>query len=460
MAFFNKSKTNQSLNSKVDNSAENTSKPNDNQALLEFTTKSKDTLTENFNKDINLENDVDVNVDSNGLKSFTQKGSIANNDSVENVEMVKPEELVSQNLASSAPTENLSYVEYSLDEILQEAIKVNASDVHFTVGYRSVIRVDGTLKTFKSTILTPEVTEKFVRKLIERRTDIKLEDIHEVDLTYAIGERRFRVNIYRQMGVFSIACRVIPERIATPEDLNLPPILKEFTKFPNGIVLVTGPTGSGKSTTIASLLNNINLTQAKHITSIEDPVEYVFPKAVSLIDQREFGIDFASWPKALRSVLRQDPDIVFLGEMRDLESIEAALQIADTGHLVFATLHTNGAAQSIDRIIDVFPADRQSQIRIQLASVLRAVISQRLVALPSKGRMPVNEIMIANAAVKNAIRDKKVFLIDNIIQTSSDEGMISMEKSLTELVKKGLISVNTAKSLSLRPKEIDILLHQ
>lgn len=222
--------------------------------------------------------------------------------------------------------------------------------------------------------------------------------------------------------------------------------------------MVTGPTGSGKSTTIASLLNLINLTQKKHIVTLEDPIEFVFPKGQGLVDQREFSIDFKNWDDALKSVLRQDPDVVMIGEMRDLETIESAIQIAETGHLVFATLHTNSASQSIDRIIDIFPSEKQSQIKLQLSNVIRAIVSQRLVPITGGGRKAACEILIATPAVKNSIRENTASQIDNLIQTGSDVGMISMERALVRLVEEGLISEETAKSFSIKPAEIDTLL--
>lgn len=345
-----------------------------------------------------------------------------------------------------------------LDQVLVLAIKRNASDIHFTPGYRTMIRVDGDLEVASSTILTPSIVNQYVMDLLRGRPDMQMNAIKEMDLTYTMGERRFRVNIFRQMGNFSITLRIIPERILSIGELGLPEIINQFPTFPNGLVLVTGPTGSGKSTTIAAILNQINLTLPKHIVTLEDPIEFVFPKGVGLVDQRESGIDFVSWNNALRSVLRQDPDVVLVGEMRDLETVEAALQIAETGHLVFATLHTNGAAETINRVIDIFEANKQDQIRVQLSSVLRAVVSQKLIQVTTGGRKAVIEILMSTPSVKNAIRDKKTFQINNIIQTSSDIGMVSMEKSLVKMVRDGLISKEKAKSLSVNPNEIDILL--
>ncbi len=356
--------------------------------------------------------------------------------------------------------EELNTKQYSLRELLKEAVNMGASDLHLTVGYRAIVRVNGVIKSISSSLLDQKLMEEYVKEVLKNRTIKPEDDLSEIDLTYTQDNRRFRVNVFRQMGTPAIVFRVIPDTILSLDELELPEVLKEFSNFPNGLVLVTGPTGSGKSTTIASILNLINLTQPKHIITLEDPVEYVFPKGLSLIDQREYGIDFKSWPNALRSVLRQDPDIVLIGEMRDLETIESAIRVAETGHLVFATLHTNSAPESIDRIIDVFTAEKQEQIRIQLASVIRAVITQRLVKVINGGRLPAIELMFANPGIRNAIREKKVYQIDNMIQTSSDVGMISMEKSLVNLIKQGRISIETAKSVSLKPGEIEILMQK
>lgn len=344
--------------------------------------------------------------------------------------------------------------------LLSEAIRYNASDLHLTVGYRVILRINGVLKTFGSSILTDKELVDYVKELLKNRPDLNFNTVREVDLTYTFGNRRFRVNIFKQMGTYSIVFRIIPDRILTLEELGQPQIIKDFTRFSNGLVLVTGPTGSGKSTTLSSLLNMINLTQQKHIITLEDPIEYVFPKGIGLVDQREFGIDFTSWPKALRAILRQDPDIVFIGEMRDLETVEAALQIAETGHLVFATLHTNSAANTIDRIVDIFPSTKQDQIKVQFASVIRAIVSQKLVKTLDDRRRVATEVLIANSAVRNAIRENKGYQIDNIIQTNSDSGMVSLEKSLVTLVREGAITVDTAKLNSSRPAEIDILLNK
>lgn len=348
----------------------------------------------------------------------------------------------------------------NLRVFLNEAIRLKASDLHITVGYKVMVRVNGVLRNISNDIVTSIDVERYVRELLKSRDDLNYSTIKESDLTYTFSNRRFRVNIFKQMGNFAIVFRIIPENILTLEELGLPMIIKEFSRFANGLVLVTGPTGSGKSTTIASLLNLINMTQPKHIITLEDPIEYIFPKGIGLVDQREYGIDFVSWPKALRAVLRQDPDIVLIGEMRDLETVEAALQIAETGHLVFATLHTNSASSTINRIVDIFPSSKQDQIKIQFASVIRAIVSQKLVKTIDGKRRVAAEILIANAAVRNAIRENMGYQIDNVIQTNMDSGMISLEKSLVNLIKEGAITPENAKLNSTKPNEIDILLNR
>lgn len=349
---------------------------------------------------------------------------------------------------------------YSLDELCNEAIRLNASDLHLTVGYRAIVRVDGSLRNINSQTITAEQMMQYVKQLVVSRKNLNIEALEQEDLSYTYNNRRFRVNIFKQKGQYSAVLRLISERILTTEELMLPSILREFGKLPNGLVLVTGPTGSGKSTSLASILNDINLNQPRHIITLEDPIEFVFPPGVGLIDQREFGIDFSGWQKALRSVLRQDPDVVLVGEMRDYETIATTITISETGHLVFATLHTNSASQTLDRIIDVFPESQQAQIRAQLANVIAAVVSQRLVPLNAGGRRAATEILIATPAVKNAIREGKTYQIDNMIQTGQDIGMMSMEKSLVNMIREGLISLDTAKLISNKPDEIDLLMRK
>jgi len=282
----------------------------------------------------------------------------------------------------------------------------------------------------------------------------------EIDFSFGFGGGaygdlgRFRTNLYYQRGVLSAAFRFLMPNIRTIEELKLPKICHSFAQLKQGFVLVTGPTGHGKSTTIAAIINEINLNKAVHILTIEDPIEYVYPSGKSIISQREMDLDTHSWSLALRSALREDPDVVLVGEMRDPETIAAALTIAETGHLVFSTLHTNSAAQTIDRIIDAFPASQQAQIKVQLASTLKGVVSQRLIPRIDGGRVPGVEVLIGTSAISNNIREGKTHLIDSIIQTSQDSGMITLESSLASLVLAGTISLETAKSYALRPEEL------
>lgn len=348
----------------------------------------------------------------------------------------------------------------ALDKILLAAVKINASDVHLTPGYSVMFRVNGEITRINNKILSKEEVLNFVKHITKNRYNFKIDEIAEYDMSYQLDNFRFRVNIFKTMQNFSIVFRLIPNKIKDTSELNIPDIVSSFINFSNGLVLVTGPTGSGKSTTIASILNLINLNQSKHIITLEDPVEYVFEKRNSLIDQREFNIDFFDWKNALKSVLRQDPDIVFIGEMRDLDTIEAALQISETGHLVFSTLHTNSASQTIDRIINVFHDSKKDDIKIRLSNVIRAVISQKLIVINNGKRFPVFEILIANSAVKNSIRESMSAQIDNLIQTGNEYGMFSLEQNLVNLVKKNMITVNQAKTYANRKSEIDILLKQ
>lgn len=440
---------------------ENELNPNQlNSTSIDFNTSKNDTFNEDYPKTLQVSHPLSVKSNNDGVKEFKQYSSVESekDDKEELDNNLNKQEPVS--VSQDNTLGDLSVKTYNLNEILAKAIEIKASDIHLTPGYRVTYRVNGDLKSINSPVLTTQDVITYSKEILAKRKDVKFEDIYEIDLTYVLDNKRFRVNLFRQMGQYSISLRVINEEILNAESLGLPPVVNSIVNYPNGLVLVTGPTGSGKSTTIASLLNLINLTVAKHIITLEDPIEFVLPKAISLIDQREYGTDFQSWNTAIRSVLRQDPNIVLVGELRDLESVEAALQVAETGHLVFGTLHTNSASQSIDRIIDIFPADKQDQIRVQLASVIRAVLSQRLVTVNSGGRMPVIELILSNIAISNAIRENKVYTIDNIIQTSTEEGMISMERSLVNLVKEGEISVDQAKSLSLRSTEIDLLLNK
>jgi len=301
-------------------------------------------------------------------------------------------------------------------------------------------------------------TEKLVLATLNEEQKNLFITNKEIDYSVSASGGRFRVNAYIEKNVVAAAFRLIPQVIRTIDQLGLPGICIEFAKLRQGFVLVTGPTGHGKSTTLASMINSINLSRARHVITIEDPIEYIYPVAKSIISQREMHQDTHSWSTALRSVLREDPDVVLVGEMRDYETIQAALTIAETGHLVFATLHTNSAAQTMDRIVDVFPQNQQPQIRLQLSFVIEGVISQRLLPALAGGRVPVTEILTATPAVRTTIREGKTHLIDNIIQTSAELGMMTLEASLAQAVHMGKINVETATSYSLRPQELGRLL--
>lgn len=347
-----------------------------------------------------------------------------------------------------------------LSEYLETAAMQNASDLHFGVGKRPTLRIDGNLVPLaKEPILTPEDTEGLVTALLTPEQKEKFLLRKELDFGYSFQEKaRFRCNVYFQRGYLAGALRLIPSKIRTVEELNLPAILHEFTKVSQGFFLCVGPAGHGKSTTLAALLDEINHQRYDHIITIEDPMEYVFAQDRAFIDQREVGQDTLSFHRALRSVLRQDPDVIMVGEMRDPETMATALTAAETGHLVFSTLHTNNAAQTIDRIIDSFPASQQGQVRSQLSSTLVGVVSQRLVTRLEGGRIPATEVMLANAAVRNLIREDKVHQIDLTIDTSSEEGMISLNRSLADLVRRREISLENAEIYSLNPSELRMLL--
>lgn len=346
-----------------------------------------------------------------------------------------------------------------IHQLLEATVKAKASDLHLMVGKAPTVRVHGELEIVKDTSpLRPEDTSTLVYSLLSPEQKALFLANRELDFSYAISTGRFRVNIYFERGTVAAALRLIPNVIRTIDDLGLPKILHEFAKLRQGFVLVTGPTGHGKSTTLAALINEINQNRGVHIVTIEDPIEYVYPLGKSLISQREMHVDTHSWTFALRSVLREDPDVVLVGEMRDYDTIAAALTIAETGHLVFATLHTNSAAQTIDRIVDVFPPVQQNQIKLQLSATLAGILSQRLVPAIGGGRVPVTEVLLASSATKNAIREGKTHLLDNIILTSREQGMMLFETSLANYVFHGRISSEVAMAYAVRPVEFDRLL--
>lgn len=347
-----------------------------------------------------------------------------------------------------------------IEILLEEVIKVNASDLHLQVSLPPMIRVDGSLRPASGAEkLTEETVESLVFSILDEDQKAILIKDKEFDFSFSFGDLgRFRVNAFHERGNIAAALRLIPNVIRTVEDLGLPPIVSKFADYPRGLVLVTGPTGSGKSTTLAAMIHKINSEKSVHILTIEDPIEYAHKSMKSLIVQREVHYDTFSFSAALRSALRQDPDVVLIGEMRDLETIAAAITIAETGHLVFATLHTNSAAQSIDRMIDVFPPHQQPQIRSQLSNILMAICSQRLVPTIGGGRVAAAEILIANPAVRNIIREGKTHQLDAVIQTGAEHGMQSMDKTLVNLVHDGSISLDEARTFAIDIEELERLM--
>lgn len=343
---------------------------------------------------------------------------------------------------------------------LDYAISKHASDIHINVGIPVTLRVDGKLFSIPDVAaLTPAKAKELIAGVASEDLLTALEQKKEVDYSFGYKEMRFRANLFYQKGNIAASLRLIPSAIRSVKDLGLPPILEKFTEHSQGFVIITGPTGSGKSTTLAALIDKINEERRDHIITIEDPIEYLFEHKKSIVSQREVGQDTNTFSRALRSCLREDPDVVLVGEMRDLETIDAALTLAETGHLVFTTLHTNSAAQTADRIVSVFPPHQQQQIRSQLASVLLGVVSQRLMPRVNGGRVLAAEIMIANSAIKSLIRDNKVHQIPNIIQTAASEGMISLDKVLAELVSRGEISLEDALTWSIDPKSLKMMVY-
>lgn len=344
--------------------------------------------------------------------------------------------------------------------LLQQAIDLKASDLHLVVGVPPTVRLDGELRSLvDSGILTPELISEGLKQVLTTDQIERLTVNKEIDFSLSFSDKaRFRVNAYTQKGSLAAAFRRIPLEIPDIDKLNLPKVTRNFTNLRQGLVLVTGPTGHGKSTTLAAIINEINKNRSCHIVTIEDPVEFIFKPIRSIISQREMRSDTHSWQVALRSVLREDPDVVLVGEMRDFETISAAMTIAETGHLVFGTLHTNSAAQTIDRIVDVFSEDQQAQVRLQLSSVLEAVFSQRLIPSVGGGRVVAHEVMLGTTAIKTSIRDGKTHQIDSIIQTSLEVGMSTLEHSLSALVKQGTISIETAQEWTVRPDELNRLI--
>lgn len=346
-----------------------------------------------------------------------------------------------------------------IETLLEECIRRHASDLHIQFGLPPILRVDGALIPIAG---FPVLTELALKKIIfttldEEQQKIFLKD-KEFDYSFTFGDiARFRVNAFHERGKMAAAFRLIPNRIPSINDLGMPLIIETFANFPRGLVLVTGPTGSGKSTTLAALIDKINREKAVHILTIEDPIEFTHKSQRSVVVQREVHYDTYSFSIALRSALREDPDVVLIGELRDLETIASAITIAETGHLVFATLHTNSASQSIDRIIDVFPAHQQPQVKSQLSNILMAICAQRLVPAVGGGRVAAAEILIANSAVRALIRDGKTYQLDTAIQTGADQGMQTMDRTLAKLVKTGVITYDSARDYAINLVELDRL---
>jgi twitching motility protein PilT len=347
-----------------------------------------------------------------------------------------------------------------LESFLEIVGENNASDLHLTVGKHPNIRVDGRLRDLsKYPVLTKEYAEGLINSLLSEEQKTKLSELREIDFSYSYQDKsRFRINVFHQKGCLSAALRFLPSKIRTVKQLNLPSIIEKFAAHSQGFFLVVGPTSHGKTTTLAAMIDYINHNTSKHIVTIEDPIEYIFNQDKCIIEQREVGFDTISFDRALRSALRQDPDVIMLGEMRDLETISTALTAAETGHLVLATLHTNNAAQTIDRIIDIFPAESKNQVRSQLAASLLGIVSQRLVPRADFGRIPAVEILVANSAIRNLIREGKIYQIDLVIETSVEEGMVSLNRFLADLVQRKEISMETALNYSLNASDLRMLI--
>jgi len=353
--------------------------------------------------------------------------------------------------------------EYSIDELLAGMAEWDASDLHLAAGSAPAIRVRGEVHQFEDLPpLSADDTQELLYRILSTEQQKRLEIERQIDVSYAVpGVARFRVNVFFQQGAVGAAFRMIPEKIQSLEELGLPDSLHELTARPRGLVLVTGPTGSGKSTTLASLIDEINRTRSAHILTIEDPIEFLHPHRQCLVNQREIGSDALGFSEALRAALREDPDVILLGEMRDLETIGTALTAAETGHLVFGTLHTRGAASTVDRMIDVFPAEQQSQVRAQIAGALEGVVTQALLpTADGAGRVAAVEILLPDDAVRNLIRQGKVEQIYSVMQTGTSRGMTTMEQTLCDLVLRRTVTLEVALGCSSHPDQLMALLER
>lgn len=344
--------------------------------------------------------------------------------------------------------------------ILDTAIAQGASDIHIMAGLPAMLRVDTLLRSLDMPPFSVEESVKIIIDLIGQESYERIHKHHqELDFSFSYQNLRFRCNAYYQKGTLAASLRLLPNQIKSMAELGVPQVAEGFLSHNQGLIIVTGPTGHGKSTTLAAMIDKISQQRRGHIITVEDPIEYLFENKKSIVSQREIGTDTFSFSYALRSALREDPDVVLVGEMRDVETMEAALQIAETGHLVLTSLHTNSAAQTANRIIDVFPTHKQDQVRIQLAEVLLGIISQRLLPRIQGGRVLAAEVLIANAAVRSLIREGKTHQIPNLIQTAAAEGMVSLDKSLAALVSSGDISVDEALAWSLDPKTLKMMIY-
>ncbi len=355
-------------------------------------------------------------------------------------------------------------MELLIEDFMRELVEGRGSDLHLAAGQRPFGRFNGELRPMHEEVLSEETCNRLIFSILNNAQRKHLEQTWELDCSYALrGLARFRVNVYSQRGTYAACLRALSSKIPTPEDLLLPEVVVDITNRPSGLVLVTGPTGSGKSTTLASLLDYINRTKAVHVLTIEDPIEFTYRNNRSLVHQRQLNDDTKSFSNALRAALREDPDVILVGEMRDLETIQLAITAAETGHLVFATLHTSSAAQTVDRMVDVFPSTQQTQVRVQLSGSLAAIFAQTLCKRSnpeqhSWGRVMAQEIMINTPAISNLIREGKTAQVYSQIQTGAQLGMQTMEKALSELVLRGDINVDEARSKTAKPEELNRLL--
>ncbi len=353
----------------------------------------------------------------------------------------------------------VSVAHLHIDDLLLECTQRGASDLHLSERLPPMIRHDGRLVRLNYEALTSQDIQRLIYDILTNQQIQWFEKVRELDFSYGIsGVGRFRFNVYRQRGAIGVASRAIPTRVPTLEELRLPPLLRELTRRPSGLILVTGATGAGKSTTLAACIDIINNERDCHVLTIEDPIEYIHSHRRAMVNQRELGQDTNSFENALRAVLREDPDVILIGELRDLETISAAITLAETGHLVFATLHTRNAPQTIDRLVDVFPPYQQDQIKVQLANALEAVVAQQLLPKVGGGRIPAVEIMLANNAVRNLIREGRSEQLTSCIETGGSSGMVPMDRALVNLVRLGQVTMEAAAAASLDPDNFQRLL--